>query len=276
MNIKKRLICFFNLIIIILTCSCSSNENSLLVDVIDVDQGDSILLKTPDNYTLLVDSGESDYFRNVMREIKKNRIRKLDYVLGTHSDSDHIGSMEKIISNVPTDNLILSEDNDDKIELKSLINKAHKKRIRILRASSGDRLQFGKFSKIYFLSPRRISKSDPNKNSLVFLLKYNHYNLMFTGDADSDNEKEILRNYNLPRVDFLKAGHHGSKTSSCDEFISHIKPKITAISCGQNNRYGHPHKNTISTLNKYKSKIYRTDKLGSIYFYFEKEGVFVK
>lgn len=273
---KNKLLVFFLSIVVITCSSCTKPKDSLLVDGIDVEQGDSILIKSPDNYTLLVDSGDYDYYRNVMRELKKNKVKKLDYVLGTHSDLDHIGSMEKIISTVPTNNLILSNDDTNKKEVNSLIKKAHKKNIRILRAKAKRSMFLGKECKIFFLSPSKIRKDNPNKNSIVFLLKYKTYNLLFTGDADKDNEKEILKNYNLPKIDLLKAGHHGSKTSSCEEFISRIRPSITLISCGVHNRYNHPHPDTISTLKKYKSKIFRTDKKGSILFYFDKDGIWVK
>ena len=270
---RKSLFIIVLLFFSIFLSSCKDNINELKVDVIDVGQGDSILIVTPDRKSLLVDAGEHDFSRSVIRDIKINKIKKLDYVLGTHSDSDHIGGMDDVIEEVGAENLILSQDNNMKPELNELLNAAKSQNTNVLYAKSGDTIDIGDDTSIYILSPEKIT-DDPNKNSLVFLMKYKEHSLMFTGDADSEIEGQILRNYNLSHCDFLKAGHHGSKTSSSEKFIEAITPNITAISCGYQNRYGHPSKETLETLSKYNSNVYRTDLYGTLHFYFNDEGVF--
>ncbi|WP_317316850.1 ComEC/Rec2 family competence protein [Peptostreptococcus russellii] len=258
----------------ILLVSCRENANELKLDIIDVDQGDSILVITPEKKSLLIDSGEEDFSRSVIRDLKKNRVKKLDYVIGTHSDSDHIGAMSDVLKEVGADKLILSKDNILKTELNNLISTAESMNVNLNRVESGDILKIDKDTVIYILSPSKISQ-DPNKNSIVLLLKFKNHSLIFTGDADSEIENKILQNYKLGHCEFLKAGHHGSKTSSSEKFIRTLRPDITAISCGYKNRYGHPSKDTLDTLSKYNSKIFRTDISGTLHFYFNDQGVFL-
>ena len=117
-------------------------------------------------------------------------------------------------------------------------------------------------NKLYFLNNK--DYGNENNNSSVIYTKVNNYKFMFMGDASSTTEKEILDKYNLPDIDVLKVGHHGSKTSSNKEFIDEINPKYSIISVGKNNRYGHPNKEVLNNLKD--SKIYRTDEYGSVMF----------
>ena len=117
-------------------------------------------------------------------------------------------------------------------------------------------------NKLYFLQTNNFNNENDNSN--VIYTELNGYKFMFMGDASITTEKEILKEYNLPKIDVLKVGHHGSKTSSGEEFIDEINPKYSIISVGKNNRYGHPNKEVLNTLED--SKIYRTDENGSIMF----------
>ena len=272
---KRKFLHILSLIILAISLvSCNQGLAELKVDIIDVDQGDSILIVTPENKSLLVDSGEEEYARCVIRDLKKQKIKKLDYLLATHSDSDHIGSMGEIIDEVGSQNLILSYDTNLKPALSKLLSSAKSNNTNILRVKSGDMLKLDKDTSIQILAPFEIN-DDPNKNSIVFLLKYKDYSLVFTGDADAEIESKILQHYDLAPCNFLKAGHHGSKTSSSDKFIKTLRPQITAISCGYNNKYGHPAQDTLNTLSKYNSSVYRTDLSGSLHFYFNDKGIFL-
>ena len=117
-------------------------------------------------------------------------------------------------------------------------------------------------NKLYFLQTKEYDNENDNSN--VIYTELNGYKFMFMGDASINTEKEILDKYNLPDIDVLKVGHHGSKTSSSKAFIDEINPKYAVISVGKNNRYGHPNKEVLDNLNN--SKVYRTDKDGSIMF----------
>ena len=117
-------------------------------------------------------------------------------------------------------------------------------------------------NKLYFLQTKEYDNENDNSN--VIYTELDDYKFMFMGDASTTTEKEILDKYNLPDIDVLKVGHHGSRTSSSKDFINEVNPKYSIISVGKNNRYGHPNKEVLNNLNK--SKIYRTDMDGSIMF----------
>lgn len=270
----KIIYIFIVLLFSIFISSCNENFNELKVDVIDVGQGDSILIITPNKKTLLVDSGEDEYSRNVIRNLKENNVKKVDFALGTHSDSDHIGAMDDVIEEIPTENIILSKDNNLNKDLKNLFKSAKENNVNIIITEADNTIKIDENVYIHILSPSDI-KNDPNKNSIVFILEYNNYSLMFTGDADSEIESAIVGKYSLEHCDFLKAGHHGSKTSSSKRLIETIRPDITAISCGHNNRYGHPSDETLKTLKEYNSKVYRTDLSGTLQFHFTDDGIFI-
>lgn len=267
----KNILCLLSCFILI---SCSSPKEELEIDLIDVGQGDSILVKTSDNKSLLIDSGDEDFARNVIRDLKINKIKKLDYILLTHSDSDHSGGASKLLDEIKAETILLSREEKSNPIIENILKKSIDYNIKIKYLKADDSFNLGEFTSIYILSPSNIS-SDPNQNSLVFLMKYDNYSFLFTGDADSSVEKNILSKYNLEHCNFLKVAHHGSKTSSSEEFISTINPDISVISCGYKNKYGHPNEETIASLEKYNSKIYRTDLDGDIKFYFNKEGIFL-
>ena len=119
-------------------------------------------------------------------------------------------------------------------------------------------------NKLYFLQTKEYDNENDNNNSNVIYTELDGYKFMFMGDASTTKEKEILNKYNLSDIDVLKVGHHGSRTSSSKDFINEVNPKFSIISVGKNNRYGHPNKEVLNNLEN--SKIYRTDKDGSIMF----------
>ena len=127
-------------------------------------------------------------------------------------------------------------------------------------------------NKLYFLQTKEYDNENDNSN--VIYTELSGYNFMFMGDASSTTEKEIIDKYNLPDIDVLKVGHHGSRTSSSIEFINEINPEYSIISVGKNNRYGHPNKEVLDALEE--SKIYRTDEDGSIMFKIDNDKLKIK
>lgn len=254
--------------ICILLTGCTSYDKTLQIHIIDVGQGDSTLVITPDKKAILIDAGLDEYSRNVIRHLKKSHIKKLDAVIGTHFDADHIGGIDKVIAEFPTKDVFFPPSKASKTDLIEILSICRKKKIKISSLKSGDRVKLGNCL-ISVLSPRIISKDNENKNSLIFTIFQDGANYMFTGDADSELEKQVLSSYKLPKCVYLKVGHHGSKTASCDDFIATIRPQIASISCGYKNRYGHPHQQTLDTLKKYRTQIFRTDLNGDMVFYFD-------
>ena len=232
------------------------------ISYLDVKQGDSILLNI--NKTILIDTGG---IRNSNQSLVKTKtipylkslgIKKLNFLILTHADFDHAGEAINLINNFKVENVILNCGQYNNLE-QELIKTLDKKKIK--HYSCIKELNINK-NKLYFLGTKEFDNENDNSN--VIYTKLNNYNFLFTGDASSITEKEILNTYNIPNIDVLKVGHHGSKTSSSNEFINKINPKYSVISLGKNNRYGHPNKEVLDNLKN--SKIYRTDKHGSIIF----------
>lgn len=238
-------------------------NSNLEVTMFDVGQGDSILLKLPYNKgNILIDTGPNkDYDtmkNNIIPYLKSIGISKIDYLIITHGDEDHIGSSISLIDNFKIEKVILNKDSYTDLE-KDLIKELKSKKIKY--SNKIDKLNI-KGNYLYFLNNKEFDNENDNSNIIYF--EYLKYKFLFMGDASSTTEEYLLDNYNLKNVSFLKVGHHGSKTSSSREFINSINPKISLISVGKNNYYGHPNKEVLDNLNK--SRIYRTDIDGSIMF----------
>jgi len=250
-------------------------NNNLLITVLDVGQGDSIFVKFSNNQgNILIDtSGEIQKNTVTWKQIKKDfsivenktipylkslGINSLDYLIITHGDYDHMGEAINLVENFKVEKVIFNCGEFNDIE-KELINLLDKKRIPYY--SCIKELNIDK-NKLYFLQTKEYDNENDNSN--VIYTELDGYKFMFMGDASSTTEKEILDKYNLPAIDILKVGHHGSKTSSSKEFIDEINPSYSIISVGKNNRYEHPNKEVLENLEN--SKIYRTDQDGSIIF----------
>ena len=237
------------------------------IKILDVSQGDSTLIHVA-NKTVLIDSGGTITYKTkspslvpdnvTIPTLKSLGIRKIDYLITTHGDYDHMGEAKNIVNNIKVENVIFNCGSYNNLE-KSLIK--HLKSKNISYYSCIKELNLSSY-KLQFLTTKVYDNENDNSN--VIYLKYNNYKFLFMGDAGIDKEKDILEKYNLKDIDVLKVGHHGSNTSSSKEFIDKINPKYSIISVGKNNRYGHPNKEVLNNLSD--SKIYRTDQDGSIMF----------
>ena len=247
------------------------NQNYLMF--LDVGQGDSILIHSKDK-TMLVDTGGvMNYSREKWQErknkksltdyvtipiLKKLGIRKIDYLVLTHGDYDHMGEAINLVNNFKVDNVIFNCGEFNELE-KELIKVLDKKKIKYYSCIKELNIDN---KKLYFLQTKEYDNENDNSN--VIYTELDGYKFMFMGDAGVEKEKDILNKYNISGIDILKIGHHGSKTSSSKEFINEINPNYSIISVGKNNRYGHPNKEVLNNLSD--SKIYRTDQDGSIMF----------
>ena len=189
---------------------------------------------------------------------KSKGIKNIDYLILSHGDYDHMGEAINLVNNFKVEKVIFNcgEFNDLEKELIKILDKKKIKYYSCIKELNIDK------NKLYFLQTKEYDNENDNSN--VIYTELNGYKFMFMGDASVTTEKEILDKYNLPNIDVLKVGHHGSKTSSSKSFINEINPKYSVISVGKNNRYGHPNKEVLENLDK--SKIYRTDQDGSIMF----------
>ena len=183
-------------------------------------------------------------------------IKKIDYLVLTHGDYDHMGEAINLVENFKVEKVIFNCGLYNDLENK-LIEVLDKKKIKYYSCIKELNIDNNKF---HFLQTKEYDNE--NENSNVIYTELNGYKFMFMGDAGVEKEKDILEKYNVSKIDVLKIGHHGSKTSSDKNFIDEMNPKYSVISVGKNNRYGHPNKEVLNNLDN--SKIYRTDINGEI------------
>ena len=235
---------------------------------IDVGQGDSSLINVNNNVTMIdtggiVSHNDKEYKYKISKNklipyLKSVGIKKIDNLILTHGDFDHMGEAKYLVENFKVRKVIFNcgPYNDLEKELIKVLDKKHIKYYSCIKELNIDN------NKLYFLQTREYDNENDNSNVIYFEL--NNKKFLFMGDAGADKEQDILRKYSINNIDVLKAGHHGSNTSSSEEFVNKINPKYSIISVGKKNRYGHPNKETLDNIKK--SKIYRTDEDGSIMF----------
>jgi len=271
---RKRIFYLIFIDYIILLYNVLNIDKKNYVYFIDVGQGDSALIKTQNNKTILIDTGGKINYKvekwkvrnkefnlmtsNIILFFKSIGIKKIDYLLLSHGDEDHSGYALELINNFKVKNVIFNCGFYNELE-KKIINKLIENNIDYSKCI--DKLDIDN-NKVYFLNTKDFNNE--NDNSSVIYTKIDNYNLLFMGDASITTENEILSKYKLSDIDIFKVGHHGSNTSSSKQFIDKIKPKYSIISVGNNNRYGHPNKEVLDNLGN--SKIYRTDIDGSVMF----------
>ena len=270
----KKLFFIYILIISIISFLVPSIKNNYLsIHTIDVGQGDSILVQTPNSKNILIDGGDDNSHSIVSSYLKKHNIKNIDYIIATHFDSDHIGGLDNIIDKFNVLNIYAPNYETDTLSYKNLITSCSNKNLSLKYLNNGDFINIENNINLTVLAPSYIQKEN-NLNSIVFKIDYKNKSFLFTGDAEASNELDIIKNYDLNDIDFLKVGHHGSSSSTTSEFLKEISPDVAVISCGYKNQYGHPHKSTLDTLDKNNILTYRTDILGNIVFYSDGDTIF--
>ena len=255
---KKMVLLLILLLIVYHNINKIIPEN--IVTFLDVGEGDAIVVKN-NNYLSLIDTGGNIYYSysdKIISYIKSLGMNKIDYLVITHGDFDHMGEAINLVNTFKVEKVIFNcgEYSNLEKEFIKLLDKKHIKYYSCIKELSIDN------NKYYFLQTKEYNNENDNSN--VIYVKLNNYKFLFMGDSEIEKEKDILEKYDLSNIDVLKVGHHGSKTSSSKEFINEIKPKYSIISVGKNNRYNHPNKEVLNNLDN--SKIYRTDQVGSIMF----------
>lgn len=243
----------------------------LKIYFIDVGQGDSTLIITPTNKKILIDSGgaETGNFdvgkSTLMPYLLDRKIISLDYICISHFDSDHCKGFIYLLNNIKIKNIILSKQYEKTKNFEEIIGIAQKKNINILKVEAENTIKIDEYVEFKILSPGKNLEDDINNNSLVMKLEYFDFSCLFTGDISKEIERNLLKEYgNYLKSDTLKVAHHGSMTSSDENFIKTVTPKISLIGVGKNNKFGHPNYEVIKALESINSKIYRTDLYGEI------------
>ncbi len=232
-------------------------------------RGDSIYIQAPNGNNILIDGGLDRKVLNSLSNVLPFASKNIDVIIATHPDADHIGGLPYVFDNYNVSAFIDNGAKGDSAVFKTLEEKIEKEKSQRVQAKAGMKIILDQDRNIVFdvYSPyMNVNKlSDTNTGSIVGRLSYGSSSFMLTGDAPINVEQNLVKKYgNSLGSDVLKAGHHGSKTSSSEEFLNAVSPQFAVISVGLKNMYGHPHKQVIDLLNKLGIKILRTSEEGTI------------
>ncbi|MEK7659425.1 MAG: ComEC/Rec2 family competence protein [Patescibacteria group bacterium] len=267
---KKQIIVFVLLVLFLVLAffADSKNEAGLKVYFFDVGQGDSIFIETEEKKQILIDGGPDNKVVQKLSEAMPFWDRTIDLVILTHSDKDHILGLIEVLKRYRVKGIIETGIECGKAECLAWKELKEKEKAPVIFVKLGDSLVLDENTKILILNPfvdmagEKISKA--NNSSIVAKLIYGGYSILLTGDIEKQiEEKLVLAGVDIDS-DYLKIPHHGSKTSTTEEFLKKTSPLLAFISLGKNNSYGHPHKIVIDRLEKRNIKYYRTDELGTI------------
>lgn len=266
---KFRFSSFLSLLFsLLILCSCSFNFNNnndsesafqkgiLNVHFLDVGQGDSIFIELPDEKTMLIDAGENYHGEGIKNYIGDCGYSKIDYLVATHPHADHIGSMGYIVRNMDIGSVYMPKAAANTKTYENLLESISDKGLKITSAKAGLTIAEESDYTINVVAPVAIDEDNLNNSSAVIKLTYKDNTFLFTGDAEKKELETIT--YDIS-ADVLKVGHHGSTTSTTEEFLNAVNPTYAVISAGEGNSYGHPHKKTIDLLEEFNCKVYRTD-----------------
>ena len=244
-----------------------SSHKQFTFAMLDVGQGDALFIESPTGTQILVDGGPPNKVLGSLKKVMSPFDRSIDAIIITNPDQDHIGGLQDILKFYKVGKVFESGTWSDSKIYQNLEKEISDKKIPDILAKKGMRLDMGGGAVIDILFPdRNVMDWPTNDGSVVARLSYGDTSFMLTGDASIMTEKLILENNrgSILKSDILKVSHHGSKNSTSEEFLKAITPKFALISDGKNNKYGHPNQEVLNLLDKLKTKILRTDEIGTI------------
>ncbi|MBZ9689189.1 MBL fold metallo-hydrolase [Clostridium estertheticum] len=237
-------------------------NGNLKVHFINVGQADSILIEQGSKF-MLIDAGNNGDGKLVKNYLLQQGVKSLDYVIGTHPHEDHIGGLDYIINDFEIDKIYLPKATSTTKAFGDVVTAIKNKGMKVTVPKPGETFNLGS-AKCTILAPNNSKYKDLNNYSIVVKLEFGSNSFLLTGDAEDVSEREILaKGFNV-KADLLKVGHHGSRSSTTDEYLAKVNPKYAVISSETGNDYGHPHKETMDKLKKKNILVYRTDELGTI------------
>lgn len=261
-------------------------KGQLIISMLDIGQGDAVLIQTGAK-NVLIDTGDDKYYEDgkkgkentqLLTELQKLKIDHIDTLVMTHAHADHIGKADKVIAQYGVKELVYNGIPSTSKYFINALKAAKANGTQQVKVKAGDVLDFGNGVSFEIVSPSQSlidedtaaikakKKVDVNNESVVGRLTFGNFAMLFTGDAEGPVEKDMVASYGKKlKCQVLKAGHHGSKTSSTAEFLKLVQPESVVMSLGVNNQYGHPHEALLNRLQKQGVKnIYRTDANGTI------------
>lgn len=234
----------------------------LKIHYINVGQGDSILIQQG-NYVMMIDAGTNASTSSLMAYLNSQGIKKLDYLVLTHPHEDHIGGADAIIKAFDIGTVYMPKATSTTKTFKDVVSAMGNKNLKAVNPIPGTSFKLGDAT-CTILGPVNVKSNDLNTYSVVIKIVFGNNKFLFTGDAQASNEEAMINNSYDLSADVLKVAHHGSKTSTMDNFLVAVNPKYAVISVGKGNDYGHPHQQTMSLLQSKGIKVYRTDENGTI------------
>lgn len=239
----------------------TGEEGELQVHYIDVGQGDATLILQGE-HAMLIDGGENMQGWQVVDYLNYMGVEHLDYVIGTHPDSDHIGGLDTVLENISCDMVMMPDFERDTATYKDVAEVLEEKGIENFSPKPGETYELG--TAIFtILAPNDVYEK-VNDNSIALRLVHGGNSFLFTGDAESEAENDMLKSGRLLSADVYKVAHHGSSGANSEQFLKAVDPTYAVISCGEDNEYGHPHSEVLNLLRTMGAEIFRTDEQGTI------------
>ena len=245
------------------TAYTPSIDPQLTVRVLDIGQGDCIIVKAKTGETMMIDAADQGMFPVIDAALKEMDIQKIDVLIATHPHADHIGSMPQVIAHYEIGEIRMTRSSHNTKTYEDLLEAIQKKGLKITGTKAGDNFDIaGAYCEI--VSPETIDENDQNNNSVAVHMTLHHISFLFTGDMEAKAEQAVLEGGYDIASDVLKVAHHGSLSSTSDAFLDAVSPDLAVISCGAGNDYGHPHEETLTKLEEAGIQIYRTDLSGNV------------
>ena len=243
--------------------SAESEYSGMSVTYLNVGQGDSELIQV-NGINMLIDAGTNAGANDLVKDLKNRGIKTIDIAIATHPHEDHIGGMDEVLENFDVKSFYAPKVAHTTKTYENMLKAVKNEGLKIQQIKEGTKIDLGKDTEVQVYSPVKSQYEELNNYSPVMKISYGQNSFMFTGDAESLVEKEILNENKDLKADVLKLGHHGSHSATSEEFVKAVNPSIAVVSCAKDNKYGHPHKETMSNLKKAGITVYETFRDGDI------------
>lgn len=240
-------------------------EGNLKVHFLDVGQGASQLIVGPTGKTMLIDAGNNDQESVVVNYLRKQQIGKIDILVGTHPDADHVGGLDAVIDNFEIGKIYMPKVQSNTKTFEDVLKSIQRKGLKVSTAKAGLTLDWEPDVSLEMIAPVAAS-TDSNEMSAVIHMTYGKTSFLLTGDAEAGSEQEMLQSGSQLKSDVLMVGHHGSNSSTTQSFLDAVAPRYAVIQVGEHNNYGHPKADVLQRLNKKGITVYRNDEQGDIVF----------